>query len=110
MPKRKRSADELIVEVEDYVLEYLVVRKQEQGIVDPLISEIRAFLNRVSGRPTSMTDFVVRRLERKGMITVTRMADDGTVTLTKKEEKNVEQVADTAGDALRRRMRHPRKD
>ncbi len=101
----KRTAEQLVEEIENYVIEYLRLREKEEGLMPPMISEIRAFLNRVSGRPTSMTDLVVRRLERKGKVEVTRIGNDGTVKLVREERDDVPVTGDWVVDSLSR-VRH----
>lgn len=79
----KRTAEELVQEVEDYAWSYLTeVRGKHADLLPPLESEVRQFLGRVSGRPTAMTALVLARLEIKGLIKITRMGGDATVEVT----------------------------
>lgn len=83
MPRPKKTAEEHIDELGDSVMSYLELRKREmkEMFVPTLVSEVRSYMGRLAGRPTAMTELVIRRLEGQGKVTVDWFSGDGIVEM-----------------------------
>ena len=80
--KRKRTAEEYIDELALAVYDFLIHRRDKLHMPLPAMSgEVRSFLGRISGRPTAMTDSILRALVEQGKITLESVGGDSLVVL-----------------------------
>ena len=89
MPRERKTAEQHIDELGESVMQYLELRKREMGtlFVPTLVSEVRAYLGRLAGRPTAMTELVVRRLEGQGKAKVDWFSGDGIIEVLSETDK-----------------------
>ena len=86
MARKKRSAAEYIDELANTVYDFLVERRDHLNMaLPPLTGEVRSYLGSISGRPTSMTDVVLRALVNQGRVTLEPTGGDSLVIIN--EEK-----------------------